>query len=82
MDRLASIGDAIMSETKELRGLAPADLVQALDAFALAQGKDRTTYVNEVLMDHVRSRCSELNVLMRTLEGNPLLSESPRSHRG
>jgi hypothetical protein len=68
-----------MSATKELRGLAPADLVQALDAFALAQGKDRTTYVNEVLLQHVRARCDELTVLTRMLDGNPLLTEPQRS---
>ena len=30
-----------MSDTKELRGLAPSDLVRALDAIALAKGMDR-----------------------------------------
>jgi len=64
------------TETKELRGLAPADLVRALDAIALAKGKDRNEYVNEVLKAHVKSYLDELTVVSRMLHGNPLLSDS------
>ena len=66
-------------ETKELRGLAPADLVRALDAIALAKGLDRNAYVNEVLHRHVQSYLAELSVVTDMLRGNPLLSESQRN---
>ena len=67
------------TETKELRGLAPADLVRALDAIALAKGLDRNAYVNQVLELHVRSYINELNLVTSMLRGNPLASESSRS---
>ena len=63
-------------ETKELRGLAPADLVRALDAIALAKGLDRNAYVNQVLEAHVKSYLDELTVVTQMLRGNPLLTES------
>jgi len=66
------------SETKELRGLAPADLVRALDAIALAKGIDRNAYVNQVLESHVKSYLAELTLVGSMLRGNPLLSESER----
>lgn len=68
------------ADTKELRGLAPADLVRALDAIALAKGLDRTEYVNQVLGAHVKSYLEELTVVTQMLRGNPLLPQSPRSH--
>jgi len=66
-------------ETKELRGLAPADLVRALDAIALAKGMDRNAYVNQVLELHVKSYLDELTVVTSMLRGNPLLTDSARS---
>ena len=67
------------TETKELRGLAPADLVRALDAIALAKGLDRNAYVNQVLELHVKAYINELNLVTSMLRGNPLASESSRS---
>lgn len=69
----------MIGETKELRGLAPADLVRALDAIALAKGLDRNAYVNQVLELHVKSYLEELTVVTSMLRGNPLLPESTRS---
>lgn len=69
----------MIGETKELRGLAPADLVRALDAIALAKGLDRNAYVNQVLEAHVKSYLDELTVVTQMLRGNPLLPESSRS---
>lgn len=69
-----------MSDTKELRGLAPSDLVRALDAIALAKGMDRNAYINQVLERHVKSYLDELTVVTAMLRGNPLLSDSERSH--
>lgn len=66
------------TETKELRGLAPADLVRALDAIALAKGMDRNAYVNQVLEKHVRSYLDELTVVTSMLRGNPLLPDGER----
>lgn len=72
----------MQSETKELRGLAPADLVRALDAIALAKGLDRNAYVNQILEAHVRSYLNELTVVSSMLRGNPLLADSARSGHG
>ena len=69
----------MVADTKELRGLAPADLVRALDAIALAKGLDRNAYVNQVLELHVKSYLDELTVVTSMLRGNPLLPESSRS---
>jgi len=68
-------------ETKELRGLAPADLVRALDAIALAKGLDRNAYVNQVLELHVKLYLDELTVVTSMLRGNPLLADSTRSQQ-
>jgi hypothetical protein len=68
------------SDTKELRGLAPADLVRALDAIALAKGLDRNAYVNQVLESHVKSYLDELTVVTQMLRGNPLLAEPQRNN--
>lgn len=66
-------------ETKELRGDAPADLVRALDAIALAKGLNRNAYVNDVLEAHVKVYLAELTVVTNMLRGNPLLAASDRS---
>lgn len=64
------------SDKSELRGLAPLELVQALDALAHSEGKDRSTYVNEVLDLHVRKKAHAAMLLHRMLRGNPYLSDS------
>lgn len=66
-------------DTKELRGLAPAYLVRALDAIALAKGLGRNAYVNQVLEAHVKLYLDELTVVTSMLRGNPLLPEPQRS---
>lgn len=66
-------------ETKELRGLAPADLVRALDAIALAKGMDRNAYVNQVLESHVKSYLNELTLVVSMMRGNPLLPDASGS---
>lgn len=66
------------SEQKELRGLAPIELVTALDAIAMAKGLDRNAYVNQVLLCHVHKYLDEVNVVTTTLRGNPLLAEATR----
>jgi len=70
----------MVGETKELRGLAPADLVRALDAIALAKGLDRTAYINQVLERHVKVYLDEMTVVTQMLRGNPLMSDSQRSN--
>lgn len=67
-----------ITEHKELRGLAPADLVRALDAIALAKGQDRNQYVVEVLSAHVKAYLAELTVVQAMLKGNTLLPDAPR----
>ena len=64
------------TDKTELRGLAAADLVQALDALAHAEGVDRTAYVNKVLDLHVKEICHKQMMLSRMLRGNPYLTES------
>lgn len=71
-----------IAEHKELRGLAPADLVRALDAIALARGKDRNEYVVSVLEQHVRAYLAEMTVVQAMLKGNTLLPESTRRAEG
>ncbi|MES2415123.1 MAG: hypothetical protein V4614_15055 [Pseudomonadota bacterium] len=69
--RTAAGGDKV-----ELRGLAPADLAQALDALAMADDMDRNTYVVKVLGEHVAKEIHKTIVRTRMLKGNPLHSES------
>ena len=64
-----------MTEKTELRGLAPTDLVKALDALAHADGLDRTEYVNKVLHEHVVQEVHVTNMRLRMLRGNPYLME-------
>jgi len=67
-----------IAEHKELRGLAPADLVRALDAIALAKGQDRNEYVVHVPTEHVKAYLAEMTVVASMLRGNTLLPESTR----
>lgn len=60
----------------ELRGLASTDMVQALDAFAYADGLNRNDYVNRVLAEHVEKKSHKTMILHRMLKGNPLFKES------
>ena len=71
--------DASSPDTKELRGDAPADLVQALDALEQADGQSRNAYVNKVLLAHVKERLHQISLGHRMLIGNPLYPESKRS---
>ncbi len=63
------------ADKTELRGLAPVDLVQALDALAHAEGMDRNTYVNRVLHLHVRDEAHKTMLRFRMLKGNPYLTD-------
>lgn len=60
----------------ELRGLAPAELADALDALAMARGLDRHGYILSVLDAHVRRELHTVSVVTRALRGNPLLTEA------
>lgn len=60
----------------ELRGLCPAELAQALDALAHADGVDRNHYVNWVLEKHVRQEAHKTMVRHRMLRGNAYLVEA------
>lgn len=64
-----------MSETKELRSDAPADLVRALDALALAHDMTRTAYMVEVLERHVQVEMHRVSLITNMMRGNPLLSD-------
>ena len=63
------------ADKAELRGLAPADLVAALDAIAVSRNMDRTTLVNKLLTISVQKIAHQSNVLQRMARGNALLSE-------
>lgn len=67
-------------EKTELRGMAPAALAEALDAIAMSEGKDRNTYVVEVLTAHVRTYLDQVSVVTNVLRGNPLFTEAQRNH--
>ena len=60
----------------ELRGPCPADLAQALDALAHADGVDRNHYVNTVLEKHVRQEAHKTMVRHRMLRGNACMTEA------
>lgn len=64
------------SDKVELRGLCPADLAQALDALAHADGVDRNHYVNLVLEKHVRLEAHKTMVRHRMLRGNAYMTEA------
>lgn len=61
-------------EKTELRGMAPPELVAALDAIALSRDMDRTALVNSILTKYVKQVAHEMNVLHRMARGNALLS--------
>ena len=63
------------SDKVELRGLAPADLAQALDALAYAEGLDRNSYVVSILDQHVKAEAHKTMVRHRMLRGNPYLPD-------
>ena len=67
------------SDTKELRGDAPTDLVIALDALALAKDLTRHAYVLEVLGKHVNKEIHRHIVEAKALRGNPLLTALSRT---
>lgn len=62
-------------ETKELRGDAPADLVRALDALALANDKTRAVYMVWVLEQHVKVELHKHSLIASMMRGNPLLPD-------
>ena len=64
------------SDTKELRGDAPADLVSALDALALSNDMTRNAYVVDVLNRHVKKELHRVTLITRAMRGNPMLPES------
>lgn len=64
------------ADKTELRGMAPADLVAALDAIAISRDMDRTALVNQVLTKFVKQVGHEATLLMRMARGNALLSPS------
>lgn len=61
-------------EKTELRGMAPPELVAALDAIAISRDMDRTALVNSILTKYVKQVAHEMNVLHRMARGNALLS--------
>lgn len=64
------------TDKSELRGLAPIELVQALDAIAHAEGLDRNAYVVQILDAHVKVIAHKQILIGRMLKGNPYLVES------
>lgn len=68
-----------MTDTKELRADAPADLVRALDALALSHEKTRATYMVEILEQHVKTELHRISIVSAMLRGNPLLADHERS---
>lgn len=64
------------SQRVELRGLAPAPLAAALDALALSKNEDRNAYVVKVLEGHVFEELRKASLIVRALQGNPLLTRA------
>lgn len=73
------------ADKAELRGLAPAELVAALDAIAMSRGMNRNDYVVSELEKVVIREAHAASVLYRALRGNPYgteadgMSTEPRS---
>ncbi|NDZ12068.1 hypothetical protein [Variovorax sp. WS11] len=63
------------SDKVEMRGLAPAELAQALDAIAHTWGMDRNTLNIKVLSKFVQETAHRSKLLQSMARGNPLLSE-------
>lgn len=63
------------SEKAELRQLAPVNLLQALDAIAMAKGMERHAYIEAVLTREVKRVTHEASVIARCMVGNPLASD-------
>ena len=61
------------ADKSELRQLAPTHLLQALDAIAMAKGMERHAYIEAVLKAEVVKVGHEAMVVVRCLQGNPLL---------
>lgn len=64
------------AEKSELRGLAPTDLVAALDAIAVSHDIDRTALINAVLGAYVKKVAHRSIVLQRMSRGNALLTDA------
>lgn len=64
------------AEQKELRQLSNANLLDFLDAAALARNMERAKLINKVLGQWAANEAHRANVLQRAAKGNPLLSES------
>lgn len=61
--------------TVELRGQCPREVVDVLDAVALARDIERTELVNEVLKEYAARMVHLANVVSRVTRGNPALSD-------
>lgn len=66
------------TDKMELRGQAPSDLVQALDALALAVDMTRTDYINGILEKHVRLELHRHSLTQKMLRDNPMLADAER----
>ncbi len=65
------------AEQKELRQLAPADVLDFLDAAALARNMERSKLINKIIGQWAVTEAHRSNVLQRAARGNPVLTDSP-----
>ena len=63
------------TDTVELRGMVPRDIVDVIDAVAISRKLSRIDVVNEVLLAYVAERVHEATVISRITRGNPRLAE-------
>jgi len=64
-----------MADTVELRGPCEREVVDVLDAFAIARGLNRTQLVNAILVEWVAQRKHEHSVVARVTRVIPALVE-------
>jgi hypothetical protein len=64
------------TDKTEVRGLMPAELAQALDALAHAEGQDRNAYIVAILDSHVRVICHKQTLVARMMRGNAYLQDA------
>lgn len=64
-----------MSDTVELRGMVSRDLIEVLDAIAIARKQARIDVVVDVLQAFADERIHEATLIARVARGNPRISE-------
>lgn len=69
------VEESRVSDSVELRGMVSRDLIEVLDAIAIARKKARIDVVVEVLQAFADERIHEATLIQRVTRGNPRLMD-------